>query len=81
MFLKEAHRSYHEMLVEENLLDFTTIQREFYRLLHNEKVLEKLRDKIEYIMIDEYKIQILYRDLLLGEPKGICLCGGDDRQI
>lgn len=85
LFLKEAHRSYHEMLVEENLLDFTTIQREFYRLLHNEKVLEKLRDKIEYIMIDEYQDTNIIQEkiiFLLGEPKeNICVVGDDDQGI
>ena len=43
------------MLVEENLMDFTTIQRELYRILHREEVLEKLQNRIEYIMIDEYQ--------------------------
>lgn len=85
LFLKESHRLYHEMLVEENLLDFTTIQREIYRILHNNEVLERLQKKIHYIMIDEYQdtntIQEKIVFLLAGERENICVVGDDDQGI
>ena len=85
LFLKEAHRVYHEMLVEENLVDFTTIQRELYRILHREEVLEKLQEKIEYIMIDEYQdtnsIQEKIIFMLGAKRENICVVGDDDQGI
>lgn len=85
LFLKSAHKRYHEMLVEENIIDFTTIQREIYRILHNEEVLKKLKNKIHYIMIDEYQdtnsIQEKIIFLLGKEHKNICVVGDDDQGI
>lgn len=85
LFLKSAHKRYHEMLVEENIIDFTTIQREMYRILHNEEVLEKLKNKIHYIMIDEYQDTNSIQEkiiFLLGEKyKNICVVGDDDQGI
>lgn len=85
LFLKEAHRVYHEMLVEENLMDFTTIQRELYRILHREEVLEKLQNRIEYIMIDEYQdtntIQEKIIFMLGAKKENICVVGDDDQGI
>ncbi len=85
IFLKEAHRVYHQLLVEENFLDFTTIQRELYRILHNEEILEKLQNKIQYIMIDEYQDTNTIQEkivFLLGEKReNICVVGDDDQGI
>lgn len=85
LFLKEAHRVYHEMLVEENMMDFTTIQRELYRILHIEEVTKKLQKKIEYIMIDEYQDTNSIQEkiiFLLGEKReNICVVGDDDQGI
>lgn len=84
-FLKEAHKLYHQLLVEENLLDFTTIQREIYRILHKEEVLEKLQEKIHYIMIDEYQDTNTIQEkiiFLIGEKReNICVVGDDDQGI
>lgn len=85
LFLKEAHRVYHELLIEGNVIDFTTIQREVYRLLHKKEVIEKLEKKIEYIMIDEYQdtnsIQEKIIFLLGGKKGNICVVGDDDQGI
>ena len=52
-FLKEAHELYQKLLIEDNVIDFASIQREIYRiLLNNNFVLEEIREKIQYIMID-----------------------------
>lgn len=47
---------YQEMLEEGNLIDFSTIQTECYKLLmQNKQILEELQDKLQYLMIDEYQ--------------------------
>ena len=47
---------YRQILSEENLIDFSAIQTECYRLLmENQSILEQLREKIKYIMVDEYQ--------------------------
>ena len=47
---------YQEMLEEGHLIDFSTIQTECFRLLKdNQKILEELQDKLQYLMIDEYQ--------------------------
>ena len=48
--------TYQAMLDEENLIDFSAIQTECYRLLtENKDILEDLRNSIKYIMVDEYQ--------------------------
>ena len=85
IFLKEAHKLYHEMLIEENLLDFTSIQKEIYRILHNSEVLEKVHKKIKYIMIDEYQDTNSIQEkiiFILGQTEeNICVVGDDDQGI
>lgn len=83
---------YHQQLEEENALDFSTIQREALRLLHDHPpVLSELRAKIAYLMVDEYQDtnsiqeQILF--LLCGSAAGdcgaanICVVGDDDQGL
>ena len=54
--LGEMLEVYSEILSENNLMDFSAIQTEAYRLLMNHpSVLEEFQDKIRYIMIDEYQ--------------------------
>lgn len=66
-------------------MDFTTIQRELYRILHREEVLEKLQNRIEYIMIDEYQdtntIQEKIIFMLGAKKENICVVGDDDQGI
>ena len=69
------------MLDEENLIDFSAIQTECYRLLtENKDILEDLRNSIKYIMVDEYQDtnyiqeQIIF---LLGTHENICVVGED----
>ena len=49
-------KKYHNILTEENLVDFSSIQRETYHLLrHHTDVLEEFHAKITHIMVDEYQ--------------------------
>ncbi|MCF2624618.1 ATP-dependent helicase [Fusobacterium perfoetens] len=86
VFLNSVHEKYKELLFEENTVDFSNIQLECFRLLsENNDILENLREKIRYIMIDEYQdtntIQEKLFLLIAGERKNICVVGDDDQGI
>ncbi len=77
---------YKYILEEENLIDFTSIQTEAYRLLEdNPKILKEIREQIKYIMVDEYQdtnyIQEKIVFLLAGDKKNICVVGDDDQGL
>ena len=77
---------YEKILHDENLIDFTSIQTDAYRLLkENTNVLKEIQDQIKYIMVDEYQdtnyIQEKIVFLLAGEKKNICVVGDDDQGL
>ncbi len=78
-------REYRALLAENNALDFSVIQTMMWELLKDEYVLNDLREKLQYLMIDEYQDtnriqeQIL---LKLASPKNkICVVGDDDQAL
>ena len=65
---------YNSLLTKENLMDFSSIQTEAYRLLcEHDDILQEMRSKITHIMVDEYQdtnfIQEQIIFLLAGEQK------------
>lgn len=77
---------YRKVLTEGNLMDFSSIQIEAYRLLQEHtEILDKLRSKITHIMVDEYQdtnyIQEQMVFLLAGDRKNICVVGDDDQGL
>ena len=77
---------YHELLAESNALDFSTIQYETLRLLtNNANVLAELRQKIQYLMVDEYQdtntIQEKILRLLMNDGQNLCVVGDDDQGL
>lgn len=77
---------YQEMLEEGNLIDFSTIQTECFRLLKdNQKILEELQNKLQYLMIDEYQdtnyIQEQIVFLIGAKHHNICVVGDDDQGL
>lgn len=79
-------KEYEKLLVEENLMDFSSIQVEAYKLLKDHpNVLEEIQSQITHIMVDEYQdtnyIQELLVFLLAGERKNICVVGDDDQGL
>ena len=79
-------KEYRDILHEGNLLDFSGIQAEAYKLLKNNSiVLEEIRFCISHIMIDEYQdtnyIQEQLVFLLAGEENNICVVGDDDQGL
>lgn len=84
--LGKVMEEYQEILDENNLMDFSSIQTETYRLLteHNE-ILEEMHKKLTHIMVDEYQdtnyIQEQLVFLMAGERKNICVVGDDDQGL
>ena len=84
--LAQVLQLYNKITEEENLIDFSKIQTECYRILQeNPSVLDSLREKICYLMIDEYQdtnyIQEQIVFLIGGEKKNICVVGDDDQGL
>jgi len=78
--------TYKQLLDVNNLMDFSSIQTEAYRLMReNSEVLNELQEKIQYIMIDEYQDTNFIQEqivFLLGEKnKNICVVGDDDQGL
>lgn len=79
-------RRYQELLAEHNALDFSGIQFEALQLLEKHPpVLEAVRAKLSYLMVDEYQdtntIQERLLLLLAGEKKNLCVVGDDDQGL
>ena len=84
--LTACFRKYQELLHEHNSLDFSGIQYEALRLLElHPAVLEQLREKLSYLMVDEYQdtntIQERILLLLAGEHQNLCVVGDDDQGL
>lgn len=85
-FLYLAQIKYKELLISDNVIDFSNMQRKLLNILLNHpNVLEKLNEKIKYIMVDEYQDTNIIQEkiiFLLGENyKNICVVGDDDQSI
>lgn len=77
---------YQELLHENNSLDFSGIQYEALQLLEKRPdVLEQVREKLSYLMVDEYQdtntIQERILLFLAGEKKNLCVVGDDDQGL
>lgn len=78
---------YQDLLRDNNSLDFSTIQYEALNLLQNNpQVLEALRQKLQYLMVDEYQdtntIQEKILFLLMNpEAPNLCVVGDDDQGL
>jgi len=79
-------KQYRERLHAENALDFSTIQSTMWTLIaENPDVLDGLRAKIKYLMIDEYQDTNTIQEkilLTLASPLNrICVVGDDDQSL
>lgn len=77
---------YRELLDEDNLLDFSSIQAEAHRLLTEyPQVRQTLSTQLRYLMIDEYQdtnyVQEQLVFLLAQEHGNICVVGDDDQGL
>ena len=77
---------YESIMKKHNILDFSMILYHTYKLLKTHpKVRDELRDKIKYIMIDEYqdtnRVQEKILFELLNDEENICVVGDDDQGL
>jgi DNA helicase-2/ATP-dependent DNA helicase PcrA len=84
--LASCYQLYQQHLIEQNALDFSRIQYEFYELLLTNKDLEDmLKDKLKYIMVDEYQdtnsIQEFILNRLMNKENNLCVVGDDDQGL
>lgn len=84
--LAACFRKYQELLHENNSLDFSGIQYEALQLLEKRpEILAQLREKLSYLMVDEYQdtntIQERILLLLAGERRNLCVVGDDDQGL
>lgn len=85
----EALDKYDEILEERGILDFASCQEKAFRMLNERpEILEEVREKFQYFMIDEYQdtnyVQERLIELLVGEKDGaqnICVVGDDDQAL
>ena len=82
----QYYKIYQKQLLEENVLDFSTIQTQTLKLFEeNPKILQEIQSKVKYIMVDEYQdtntIQERILLLLSSENNNICVVGDDDQGL
>ena len=83
-FLGKITVRYRELLERNGVMDFSSIQTRTYNMLKNHPtILDKVRQSIRYIMVDEYQdtnyIQEQLVFLLAGDRRNICVVGDDDQ--
>lgn len=83
--LLEVVNDYERVLTENNYLDFGMILTSFYSELEKEDVRNKIRDKIKYLIVDEYQdvnhLQEMIIEKICSLGANICVVGDDDQTI
>ena len=84
--LGRCYQQYQKHLQAENSLDFSTIQIEALRLLEGHpEILDDIREKIQYLMVDEYQDTNTVQERILfklAEPDfNLCVVGDDDQGL
>jgi DNA helicase II / ATP-dependent DNA helicase PcrA len=84
--LANIYTHYKTLLNENNFLDFATIQTETYEMIvRNKSVLDKLHNKLKYIMVDEYQDTNTIQEMILlklcEKNNNICVVGDDDQGL
>ena len=84
--LGEAYALYCQFLEGENAIDFSAIQSEMLTLLEAQAtVLEELRGKLRYLIVDEYQDTNTIQERILlklaGPVANICVVGDEDQSI
>ena len=84
--LGRCYQQYQKHLEEENCLDFSTIQVEALHLLENHlEILDDIRTKIQYLMVDEYQDTNTIQERILfklAKPDfNLCVVGDDDQGL
>ena len=82
----KAYKKYQELLEEEHKIDFAGLQKKLLQLLEqNDELLQDIRDKFDFILVDEYQDTNPVQDKLfnlISRPKcNLCIVGDDDQSI
>ena len=76
---------YDKLLTENNATDFSTIQADAWRMMQNSDIFASVREKIRYVMVDEYQdTNHIQEQLILaigGKHGNICVVGDDDQGL
>lgn len=81
-----AYKKYQELLEEDHKIDFPGLQKKLLQLLEeNDDLLQDIRDKFDFILVDEYQDTNPVQDKLfnlISCPKcNLCIVGDDDQSI
>ena len=86
--LLESYKRYEKLLKKEKLIDFAHLQKELYELLRNDNnLLDKVRSKFDYILIDEHQDTNPIQDKIIqlisknGKNIRVCAVGDEDQSI
>lgn len=84
--LNRLYRAYEDALLKANALDFDDLLLETVRLLTDyEDVLDKVRARFKYLLVDEYqdtnRAQYELVLLLAGAHRNVCVVGDEDQSI
>ena len=83
--LGKTFKTYQNIIEEENVIDFSSIQVEAYNLLFNHsEILQELHSNITHIMVDEYQDTNFIQEqliFLISGNKNICVVGDDDQGL
>jgi DNA helicase-2/ATP-dependent DNA helicase PcrA len=82
----DCYLKYYELMDEHKFLDFATIIEKLVNILENEPPeLTRIREKIKYVVVDEYQdinpIQEKLINLIAGKDGNLCVVGDDDQSI
>ncbi|RDU66364.1 ATP-dependent DNA helicase [Helicobacter didelphidarum] len=82
----EIYQQYEEYLLQNNLIDFDDLLLLPYRILQqNQQLREKISQKYQYIMVDEYQdtnnLQVGLLKMLCSTHENLCVVGDDDQSI
>lgn len=82
----KAYGNYLDLLEEERKIDFPGLQQEVLKVLSSKKeVLDSIRSKYQFILVDEYQdtnpIQDKFFELISQPNKNICVVGDEDQSI
>ncbi|MDO4730910.1 MAG: 3'-5' exonuclease [Clostridia bacterium] len=84
--IAEVYKLYYKLLKESNAMDFDDLLLNTVKLFTDyPDVLQKYKDKFDYIMVDEYQdtnpIQYKLIKLLTNDECNLCVVGDDDQSI
>ncbi|MGL6063972.1 MAG: ATP-dependent helicase [Fusobacteriaceae bacterium] len=83
--ISEVYRRYNNVLKQNNGMDFSDILVNTYRILEVPEILERVSDKYNYIMVDEYQdtndIQYKIINKIAKKHGNLCVVGDENQSI